>query len=210
VRYPLVVIIKLSIFSSVELRLILVMTDIVRILKLIVTAICLSVVLSGPVAAQSERLDELFTDLADVETPDWERVVNEIWREWSHSGSEAMDLLLERGRAAMAEGQLDVAIEHLTALTDHAPDFAEGWNARATAYFQAGLYGPSVDDIQRVLVLEPRHFGALSGLGMILEQLNLPEDALNAFREVQSIHPNSRGIEDTIERLEGKVGGTSL
>ena len=186
------------------------MTDIVRILKSIVTAICLSVVLSGPLAAQSERLDELFVDLADASTPDWERVVSDIWREWAKSGSPAMDLLLERGRAAMATGQLDEAIEHLTALTDHAPDFAEGWNARATAYFQAGLYGPSVDDIQRVLALEPRHFGALSGLGMILEQLNLPEGALKAFREVQSIHPNSRGIEDTIERLEGKVGGASL
>ncbi len=165
---------------------------------------------SVPVSAQSERLDQLFTELADVETPDWQRVVSEIWREWSHSGSASMDLLLERGRAAMAAGELEVAIEHLTALTDHAPDFAEGWNARATAYFQAGLFGPSIDDIKRVLALNPRHFGALSGLGMMLEQLNLPDGALKAYREVQAIHPNSRGIEETIQRLEEKVGGTSL
>ncbi len=121
-----------------------------------------------------------------------------------------MDLLLERGRDAMAAGALDEAIEHLTALTDHAPEFAEGWNARATAYFQAGLFGPSVDDIQRTLALNPRHFGALSGLGMILEQLDYPERALEAYREVQAIHPHSRGIEDKILRLEEKVGGTSL
>jgi len=159
---------------------------------------------------QSDRLDQLFTELADVDTPDWERVVQDIWREWSHSGSAAMDLLLERGRRAMAKGDIDVAIDHLTALTDHAPEFAEGWNARATAYFQAGLFGPSVEDIQRTLALNPRHFGAMSGLGMILEQLGNTQGALKAFREVQAIHPNSRGLEDTILRLEEKVGGTSL
>ncbi len=186
------------------------MTVLFRILKSTVAAFCLSVLLLAPAAAQTERLDQLFVELADTDNPDWERVVQDIWREWSHSGSAAMDLLLERGRDAMAAGANDVAIEHLTALTDHAPDFAEGWNARATAYFQAGLYGPSVEDIQRVLVLNPRHFGALSGLGMILEQLELDEDALKAYRELQAIHPRSQGIEDRILRLEEKVGGTSL
>ncbi|MEE9428085.1 MAG: tetratricopeptide repeat protein [Paracoccaceae bacterium] len=186
------------------------MTLLNRILKPIVTAFCLILVFSVPVFAQSERLDQLFTELSDVETPDWERVVSDIWREWSHSGSSAMDLLLERGRSAMQAGEFEVAIEHLTALTDHAPEFAEGWNARATAYFQAGLFGPSIDDIKRTLALNPRHFGALSGLGMIMEQLELPEKALSAYRQVQAIHPHSRGIEDIILRLEEKVGGTSL
>jgi len=186
------------------------MTDLKRILKSIVAAICLSVVLCWPVSAENERLNGLFSELADMQTPDWQRVVNEIWGEWAKSGSAAMNLLLGRGRSAMASGELDAAIEHLTALTDHAPGFAEGWNARATAYFQAGLYGPSVDDIQRVLSLEPRHFGALSGLGMILEQLDLHEGALKAYREVQTIHPRSRGLEDTIERLQAKIEGISL
>ncbi|MEE9388787.1 MAG: tetratricopeptide repeat protein [Paracoccaceae bacterium] len=155
-------------------------------------------------------MDQLFVELADVETPDWQRVVSDIWREWSRSGSASMDLLLERGRLAMQAGDIDAAIEHLTALTDHAPDFAEGWNARATAYFQAGLYGPSIDDIKRTLALNPRHFGALSGLGQIMEQLEFPEKALGAYRQVQAIHPRSRGIEETILRLEEMVGGTSL
>lgn len=186
------------------------MTALNRNLKSVVATFCLVVALSLPASAQTERLDQLFIELGDSETADWQRVVQDIWREWSHSGSAAMDLLLERGRAAMTAGDLEAAIEHLTALTDHAPDFAEGWNARATAYFQAGLFGPSVDDIQRVLALNPRHFGALSGLGMILERLEYHEDALKAYRELQSIHPNSRGIEDIIQRLEDKVGGTSL
>jgi len=163
--------------------------------------------LSFPAAAQTERLDELFTELADADNPNWERAASNIWREWSRSGSPAMDLLLERGRSAMAAGDIDAAIEHLTALIDHAPDFAEGWNARATAYFHAGLFGPSIDDIKRTLALNPRHFGALSGLGMILEQLEMNQQALEAYREVQAIHPNSRGLEDRILRLEEKVRG---
>jgi tetratricopeptide (TPR) repeat protein len=88
-----------------------------------------------------------------------------------------MDLLLQRGKDAMAAGDFPAAIEHLTALTDHAPDFAEGFNARATAYFQAGQLGPSIEDIARTLTLNPRHFGALSGLGMIFEDLGRPEKA---------------------------------
>ena len=83
-----------------------------------------------------------------------------------------MDLLLQRGQEAMEAGDLDAAIEHFTALTDHAPDFAEGWNARATAFFQDERYGPALADIERTLALNPDHFGALMGLAMILEQLD--------------------------------------
>ncbi len=86
-----------------------------------------------------------------------------------------MDLLLERGRNAMAQGHPEIAIQHLTALIDHAPDFAEAWNARATAYYQTGNLGPSVADIGHVLTLNPRHFGALAGLGAIFEELEQTE-----------------------------------
>jgi tetratricopeptide (TPR) repeat protein len=179
-------------------------------LKLIVTAIVVTFWFQSPLFAQTERLDELFIELADSDDANWQKIEREIWTEWAKSGSASMDLLLERGRNAMEQGDLDAAIEHLTALTDHAPDFAEGWNARATAYFQRGLYGPSIEDIQRTLALNPRHFGAISGLGMILEQLGYPDDALKAYREVQSIHPNRPSLIETIERLEKKVGGTDL
>ncbi|MGR3341703.1 MAG: tetratricopeptide repeat protein [Paracoccaceae bacterium] len=160
--------------------------------------------------SQSAQLDQLFEQLADPETQNWQKVENEIWTLWSRSGSAAMDLLLARGREAMSGGDMDVAIEHFTALTDHAPDFAEGWNARATAYFHAGLFGPSIQDIQRTLALNPRHFGALSGLGMILVQLDMTEDALDAYRAALVIHPHSINIKTTIKRLEKLVGGTDL
>lgn len=176
----------------------------------IVAALVAAVWFSLPAATSAADLDALFRDLAREDLQDWQSVETEILREWSRSGSPAMDLLLERGRRAMEAGDLTAAIEHFTALTDHAPDFAEGWNARATAYFHAGLFGPSLADIQRTLTLEPRHFGALSGLGLILESTGREERALEAWRMAHAIHPHSPGINDAIERLERQVSGTDL
>lgn len=160
--------------------------------------------------AQTERLDSLFDELQGADERAAARIEREIWNEWSKSGSAAMDLLLQRGRDAMAAGQTQAAIGHFTALTDHAPDFAEGWNARATAYFQAGQLGPSVNDIAQVLTLNPRHFGALSGLGMIFEQLEQPDKALEAYRAALAIHPRLQGVIEAVERLEAETAGTDL
>ena len=121
-----------------------------------------------------------------------------------------MDLLLKRGQEAMEAGDLEAAIEHLTALTDHAPDFAEGWNARATAYYMAGEFGPSVADIGRVLTLNPRHFGALSGLAMILEETGKPERALEVYKAALAIHPHLEGASEAIERLVTEAEGQEL
>ena len=96
------------------------------------------------------------------------------------------------------------------ALTDHAPDFAEGWNALATAYFQAGEYGPSVEDIGKTLTLNPRHFGALSGLGMILEELGDSEGALAAYKAALAIHPQLETVKASVERLEADAAGQEL
>ena len=121
-----------------------------------------------------------------------------------------MDLLLERGRDAMEAGDYGAAVEHLTALVDHAPDFPEGWNARATAYFLSGLIGPSIEDIRHTLILEPRHFGALSGLAIIFEDMGRPEQALEAWLAVRAIHPHMPDLDETIKRLERQVSGTDL
>lgn len=159
---------------------------------------------------QTQTLDEMYDELRDPATEDWQRVEERIWKEWSRSGSPAMDLLLDRGREALEEGDTDAAIEHLTALTDHAPDFAEGWNARATAYFQAELYGPALSDIEMTLALNPRHFGAMAGLAMILEQLDYPDDALSAYRAVLAIHPHRPNVREAVERLEAELAGATL
>ena len=176
-----------------------------------VVAALLSIFLSAsPGAAQTPKLDELFTELAGADATAAPRVEREIWLEWSKSGSPTMDLLLERGRAAMQAGDYAMAIEHLTALTDHAPDFAEGWNALATAYFQAGEYGPSIEDIGRTLTLNPRHFGALSGLGRIFEELGDKTRALEAYQAALAIHPHLEGIQDAVDRLEAEAAGQEL
>lgn len=169
--------------------------------------------LAGPSpaeTAQTEALDALFAELQSAPPPRAAEIEAEIWRLWSQSGSPSADFLLQRGQAAMAAGDLTAAIEHLTALTDHAPGFAEGWNARATAYFQTGQWGPSLADIRRTLALNPRHFGALMGLGMIFEGLGQPERALDAYRAALSIHPQLGAAAEAVLRLEAATGGQGI
>lgn len=157
-----------------------------------------------------DPLSDLFAALRSAEGEAATAVEVKIIQEWSKSGSPAMDLLLERGREAMEEENWELAIEHFSALIDHAPDFAEGWNARATAYFQAGRLGQSLSDIRQTLALNPRHFGALSGLGVILEQLDQEEAALAAWREVERLSPNRPNLDETLERLERETLGQTL
>lgn len=156
------------------------------------------------------QMDDWFAELADPGNQSWERPLADIEREWSRSGSPALDLLLMRGRQAMEEGDLDGAIGHLTTLTDQAPDFAEGWNARATAFYMAGRLGQSMADIRRVLILEPRHFGALSGLGLILNDTGDKQRALAAFRQSLAINPHQDGIAKAAEQLEQELSGQEL
>ncbi|MBE0555314.1 MAG: tetratricopeptide repeat protein [Rhodobacteraceae bacterium] len=163
------------------------------------------------VPAQTAKLDDLFSRLqATANTEEARRIEQEIWIEWSKSGSAAMDLLLERGRRALDEGQTQLAVEHFTALTDHAPDFAEGWNARATAYYSLGQFGPAISDIGRTLELNPRHYGALSGLAIIFEALGQPEKALEVYRKVLEIDPHAEGVPEAVTRLEEATLGQGI
>ncbi len=161
-------------------------------------------------AEDTAKLDSLFDRLKTAEVAEAGRIETEIWIEWSKSGSPAMDLLLQRGKDAMALGETGQAIEHFTAVIDHAPSFAEAWNARATAYYMAGEFGPSVADIGQVLTLNPRHFGALSGLAMILEETGKPDRALEVYKAALAIHPHLQGASEAIERLETEAEGQEL
>ncbi len=165
---------------------------------------------AAPVFADENALDDLFSRLAEASEDEARRITESIWIEWSKSGSAAMDLLLQRGQRAMAEGNLDAAIEHFSALIDHAPEFAEGYNARATAYYQTGDLGPSIADIAQTLDLNPRHFGALSGLGMIFEEIGRPEKALEAYRAAQAVNPHLAEVNASIERLVADLAGQDL
>lgn len=181
-----------------------------NILNPLVTAICAAFCLSVTAWAEDDRAGALLDELQRPDLPNWKQVEREIWDEWARSGSPSMDLLLKRGREAITAGAFETAIAHLTALTDHAPDFAEGYNARALAYFRAGLYGPAIADLARTLELNPRHFGALSGLGAILEETGQLEAARDAYLAARAIHPHDPDLERAVERLELLTSGRTL
>ncbi len=161
-------------------------------------------------SAENDRVNELLDRLAEPDLRNWDVVEQEIYQLWSRSGSPSADYLLRRGRAAIEAEDLDEAYNHLTALVDHAPEFAEGWNARATMFFHAKRYGPAISDIQRVLALEPRHYGALTGLGIMLEEMGELEPALAAFRAAEAIHPHREDIRNSVIRIEQMLEGTAL
>lgn len=186
------------------------MVRILKILKCAVAALAASLIFQTAHAAEDAELEALFEGLKTADAAAVQQIESRIYEIWSQSGSPSMDLLLERGREAMEAGDTKLAIEHFTALIDHAPDFAEGYNARATAFFQNGQYGPSLEDIRTTLTLNPRHFGAMSGLALILEELGRPEDSLAAWREVQKMTPSREGLDAAITRLERQVEGEEL
>lgn len=173
-------------------------------------AVAAALALGGTEAQADEALDTLFARLAEPEQEDWRKIEAEIVRHWSRSGSDAMDLLLERGQTAMEAGDWPKAVEHLSALVDHAPGFAEGWNARATAFFVMGEHALALADVEQVLILNPRHFGALSGLAIMLEAMGDDRLALEAYRAAQAVHPHRPEVLRSIERLESKIGGAEL
>ena len=170
--------------------------------------LCLHV-FAAPLAAgpQEDRLEQLFSALKVAKADEYPVIEEEIRSLWAESGSPMLDLLLERGSKALEDGDAEAAIEHFTALIDHAPDFAEGWNGRATAYFSQGLYGPALGDIAHVLSLEPRHFGALTGLAVILEEAGKNDLALQAYQKILQLNPNRADVLDAVQALERARGG---
>ncbi|WP_371223059.1 tetratricopeptide repeat protein [Roseovarius sp. 2305UL8-3] len=174
------------------------------------TVVMFSLPLGPANAADMARLDELFAQLQEADARSAQTLAGEIELEFSKSGSATMDLLLKRGRDAFEAGKTMEAIEHLTALTDHAPDFAEGYYYRALAYIQAELMGPSFADLERVLTLNPRHFGAIEALGFLLEDMNRPEMAQEAYERVLALHPHHKDVTAALERLEPQLRGQDL
>ncbi|MDG1209953.1 MAG: hypothetical protein P8Q48_18900 [Paracoccaceae bacterium] len=153
------------------------------------------------------RLDRLFGALANAEGDAADRIADEITSVWARSGSASMDLLLQRARAATGEKSYDKARAHVSALTRLAPDFAEGWNASATLYFIQEDYWLSVEHIQKTLELEPRHFGALAGLALILERTDRDAAALRTWEKVKALFPGMESAQEAIDRLKPDVDG---
>ncbi len=178
--------------------------------KCIVTALFFAVGFSLPGYAQQTTLDELYQELAEADESTYARIEGQIIARWEKSGSAAMDLLLRRGKDALEEGAPEAAVEHFSALVDHAPDFAEGYYGRASSYYSLGLTGPALADIRRVLVINPRHFEAMRGLATIMEDLQRPGDALELYEMVLTFNPSSEPALDAVERLKLQLEGQAL
>ena len=167
----------------------------------VVTALLLTVGNSLPGYAQSS-VNEMLEALRTAEPAEATRLTREIERLWSQSGSTSLDLLLRRGQEALEAEDLDLAIEHLTAVTDHAPEFAEGWHIRATAFYRKGLYGPALNDLQRALILNPENYNAIFGLGIMLQEFGDLYRAEQAFSQVIDLNPNHENASKALEHLK--------
>jgi len=128
-----------------------------------------------------------------------------LWLLWSRSGDAEIDRLMARGSEEMQAGRYAKAVFNFTEVIQKKPEFAEGWNRRATVYYLAGEYRKSIADCDEVLKRNPGHFGALSGLGQIYLHLEDYEKALAWFRRALDVNPNMLGVEMSIKLLEEKL-----
>jgi tetratricopeptide (TPR) repeat protein len=125
-----------------------------------------------------------------------------MWEVWSRSGDAAVDRLLASGIEQMSAREGELAVQTFTEVIRRRPDFAEGWNKRATVYYLMGEYQKSLADCDEVMKRNPYHFGALSGYGMIYLQLDQPAKALDYFQRALKVNPNLDSINETVEMLK--------
>jgi tetratricopeptide (TPR) repeat protein len=164
--------------------------------------------LGAPASADQKdpALDGLFQQLKTTPDGDDARGLEaQIWAIWMRSADDEVNRLMEAGNTAMEAGQYEAALAAFNRIVDKAPDFAEGWNKRATLFYLMGNYPASLADIARALKLEPRHFGALSGLGLVDIQLDRPDDALAAFEKALAIDPHLDAARSNAEQLRQQI-----
>jgi Cytochrome c biogenesis factor len=167
----------------------------------------------SPHADQKDpRLPNLFQQLAlAANAQAAQRTAAEIWRIWSErSDDESLANLLKQGTSLMNAGRLREAEILFTNIIEKAPDFAEAWNKRATVYFLMRSYDQSKKDIAQTLIREPKHFGALSGLGLIEAQIGNYDAALDAYEKAVEIHPFLEGYKEIVDGLKKLIQGTAV
>lgn len=169
--------------------------------------LALSLDVTTPASARQDdtRLDKLFQTLQTT-TSDQEAQMAEarIWQLWFQSGRADIDDMLARGGEAMNRRDFGEALARFNDVIAKDPEFAEGWNRRATLYFLMGNFEASIADIQSTLALEPRHFGALSGLGLVNIRIERIDAAIKAFEAALKVHPRMRGAKENIRLLRGR------
>ena len=199
-----------------------------------ILALCLVFSLAGPltlVAAQAAQaaqngdfagqdapaddkqvaLDALLKQLAASDDEDAAEVLEKaVWQLWLQSGSDTIDLLMSRVVAAMEKDDYSLALDLLDHIVELKPGYAEGWNKRATVFFNLREYNRALHDVERTLRLEPRHFGALAGLGLIFQELGQEENALRAYRRALAVHPFLPSVRKAERELAEKIEGRGI
>jgi tetratricopeptide (TPR) repeat protein len=192
-------------------------------------AAALAVSSAGPAASQSrgwveppselpktfgekmQDLDFLFGALkAAPDEASAKAIERRIWAQWVVSKSDTTNLLMSRVKTAVDAKDLDLAMQLLDMIVELNPAYVEGWNRRATLHYSRKELGRSLSDIRRVLAIEPRHFGALTGLGLILQELGQEKEALDAFRKAIEVNPHLERVPELVKSLTEKVEGRDI
>jgi tetratricopeptide (TPR) repeat protein len=167
--------------------------------------------LQKPRLDRTHNLDFLFGALKVAPDDVTAKAIEErIWALWTASHSDTANLLMTRVKTAIEAKDLDLAIKLLDAIVKVKPEYVEAWNRRATIYYMKKDYGHSLADIRQVLKREPRHFGALAGFGLILQDIGDDKQALEVYRRALSLYPRMERIPDLVKTLQEKVEGRSI
>lgn len=162
-------------------------------------------------ARAENRLDALFGQLKrERNEKAAERIASRIGEEWNDSGSASIDLMMTWSQTAVENKKFDVALDFLDQVVTMEPTFAEGWNRRATVHFMMQNYAKSMADISHTLELEPRHFGALAGMGQIMKNTGRNELALQAWQRVLDIYPMMRSAQNEVATLSEELAGEGI
>lgn len=162
-------------------------------------------------ADRTRGLDFLFGALkAAPDQASAKHVEGRIWALWTATKSDTTALLMTRVRTAIEKKQPEVAIKLLDSVVKLKPDYVEGWNRRATLHYLQSDYEKSLLDIREVLAREPRHFGALAGLGMVMQEFGDEKRALEAYRKALEINPHLENVPERVKTLTEKVEGRPI
>lgn len=179
-------------------------------LRMIVLGLLVLAGVAAPAAADQThpRLDVLFERLQETESATQGReITSRIWKLWRQTDDEVVAEAMERGAQALAVNDHERAVTIYSRVIERAPDYAEGWNKRATARYLLERYAAAAADIRRTLSLEPRHFGALAGLGLVYSEIGQPRAAIDAFERALEINPHLEGTRRNLEMVRERLQG---
>jgi len=178
-----------------------------RILRVVILVVAI-VGLPSYADQTNPELDTLFSRLLDtLDESEAALITRQIWQNWYENDNPEVNELMARGEASMRHGNYSDAVKYFSGIIDIAPEFAEGWNRRATVYYIIGEYQLSTDDVTRTLELEPRHFGALSGQGMIYMQLEQRDLALQYMERALEVNPHMMAVKNSVKELKKLLKG---